>query len=296
MNTLLYCLDVLKIKEDSEVYRNAVKHSNTESENKWISVMKTIASVSVGYIFSQSQLSDFLTLAAKGIEQNKTSTGIIFKMYRDIIENYDNFYDNLKSNYPGIIVDVISVINRDSPINPISIEKFYQSRKQEAAKGKEKISTTITRTITTTAAASHKEKIPLSNDELVERLVHITNRNKKELEKSIERLPYLDLKKISQLSCNYSKLQRYSKLITTKEQLKNEIQREIGRELRSHELIRAANSVRKAKIYIENILDNKFTPDASHGINHVKHNLEYGYSLMNLIELPRRRSRTRYQK
>src|SRR5918912_904736 len=142
----------------------------------------------------------------------------------------------------------------------------------------------------------HKEKILLSKDELVERLIHITNRDRKDLEKSIERLPYSDLKKISELSINYNKLQRYSKLITTKEQLKNEIQREIGRKLRSHELIRAANSVRKAKIYIENILDNKFTPDASHGINHVKHNLEYGYSLMNLIELPRRRSRTRYQK
>ena len=130
---------------------------------------------------------------------------------------------------------------------------------------------------TTTAAAVHKEKIQLSNDELVERLVHITNRDRKELERSIERLPYLDLKKISQLSCNYSKLQHYSKLITTKEQLKNEIQRQIGRELRSHELTRAANSIRRAKIYIENILDNKFTLDASHGINHIKHNIEYGY-------------------
>jgi hypothetical protein len=41
--------------------------------------------------------------------------------------------------------------------------------------------------------------------------------------------------------------------------------------------------------FIENTLDNKFTLDSSHGINHIKHNLEYGYSLMNLIELPRRR-------
>src|ERR671927_1479337 len=123
MNTLLYCLDVLKIKEDSEVYRNAVKLSNTESENKWISAMKTIASVSVGYTFSQSQLSDFLTLAAKGIEQNKTSSEIIiFKMYRDIIENYDRFGESLRSSYPRIIVDVISVINQGHRINPISIE------------------------------------------------------------------------------------------------------------------------------------------------------------------------------
>ena len=190
--------------------------------NEWISAMKTIASVSEGYIFSKSQLADFLALAVKGIEQSKTSSGIIFKMYRDIIENYDNFSDNLKSNYPGIIVDVISVINRDFNINPISIEKFYLSRKQEAAKGKEKTSTM------TTAAAIHKEKLPLSTDELIVRLVHITNRDIMALQKSIERLTYADLKKISELCRNYSKLEHYSKLIT-KEQLKNEIQREIDR-------------------------------------------------------------------
>jgi hypothetical protein len=86
-----------------------------------------------------------------------------------------------------------------------------------------------------------------------------------------------------------------SKLITTKEQLKNEIQREIGIELRSHEPTRAANSIRRVQLYIENILDNKFVLDASHGINHIKHNLEYGYRLMNLIKLPRRTRRQRIQ-
>jgi hypothetical protein len=80
--------------------------------------------------------------------------------------------------------------------------------------------------------------------------------------------------------------------MTTKEQLKNEIRKGVGRELRPYQLTWAANSIRRARIYIENILDNKFTPDASHGINHIKHNLEYGYSLVNLIELPRRRQRT----
>jgi hypothetical protein len=151
-------------------------------------------------------------------------------------------------------------------------------------------------TTTTTAAAIHKEKISLSNDELIERLVQITNRDKITLQKAVEGLPHSDLKKISQLCRNYSKLQHYSKLLTAKEQLKNEIKREIGRELKSDGLIRAADSIRRAQTYIENILDNKFIPDSSHGINHIKHNLEYGYSLMNFIELPRRRPRTGYQK
>ena len=284
MNTLTYCLNVLKIKDDSEIYRNAVKLAQKTplESSEWISAMRIIANASLDYIFSQSQLSDFLTLAAKALQHNKTSSGIIiFKIYRDIIENYDKFNESLKSNYPGIIVDVISVINRDSTINPISIEKFYLTRKQQAAKGK---------VSTTRAAAIHKEKLPLSKDELIVSLVHITNRDIMTLQKSIERLPFSDLKKISELCRNYSKLQHYSKLIT-KEQLRNEIQKEIGRELRSYELVRAADSIRRARTYIENILDNKFVPDSSHGINHIKHNLEYGYSLMNLIELPRKRKR-----
>ena len=75
----------------------------------------------------------------------------------------------------------------------------------------------------------------------------------------------------------------------TKEEFKNEVQKELGRELRPYRLTRAANSIRRAQIYIENILDNKFMLDASHGINHIKHNLEYGYQLMNLIGRKRRR-------
>jgi hypothetical protein len=129
MNTLTYCLNILKIKEDSEVYRNAVnlgQKAPIDSSNEWVSAMKTIASVSKDYIFSKSQLSDFLTLAAKGIEHNKTSSEVmVFKIYRDIIENYDNFTDSLKSNYPVIMVDVISAINHDSRVNPIIIEKYY---------------------------------------------------------------------------------------------------------------------------------------------------------------------------
>ena len=99
------------------------------------------------------------------------------------------------------------------------------------------------------------------------------------------------MKKISELCRNYSRLEYYSKLIIKEgshEQFKNEIERKLGRLLRSHELGHAIRSIRRAQTYIENILDNKFTFDASHGINHIKHNLEYGYQLMNLIECRRR--------
>jgi hypothetical protein len=43
MNTLIYCLNVLKIKEDTEVYRNAEELAEKvpiEPNSGWISVMK----------------------------------------------------------------------------------------------------------------------------------------------------------------------------------------------------------------------------------------------------------------
>jgi hypothetical protein len=314
MKTLIYCLDILKIEKDSEFYRDAldlVQKNLIESANEsdeWISATKIIAYTysslknnirdDSSCFFSQSQLSDFLTLSAKGIEDKRMSSEIIiFKIYRDIMENYDNFTDSLKSNYPRIIVDVISVINqgvdtKGIKVSPIGLEKYYQSMKQQAAmtkEGKEGVQEPLTST--TTAAAIHKEKIPLSKNDLLESLTQITNRKRQELEQSLATLQDSDLKKISELCINYSKLQYYNKLITregSQQVFKNEIQKELGRELRPYQLARAANSIRRVQAYIENILDNKFTLDASHGINHIKHNLEYGYQLVNLIERTRR--------
>jgi hypothetical protein len=74
VNALIYCLDVLKIKEGSEAYRNAIELASKvpiESPNEWTSATEIIANASLGYTFSQSQLSDFLTLATKGIEEKK---------------------------------------------------------------------------------------------------------------------------------------------------------------------------------------------------------------------------------
>lgn len=66
INTLIYCLNVLKIKEDSEVYRNAAKlvENIAMESNEWTSATEIIANASLSYTFSQSQLADFLTLAA----------------------------------------------------------------------------------------------------------------------------------------------------------------------------------------------------------------------------------------
>ena len=97
------------------------------------------------------------------------------------MENYDKFGDNLKSYYPEIIVDVISVINqgmdtKGTRVSIIGLERYYQSRKQQAvmrAEEKENpltAATPSTRTITK-AAAIHKEKISLSRNALLKFLL-----------------------------------------------------------------------------------------------------------------------------
>jgi hypothetical protein len=323
-----YCLDVLKIKENSEFYRNISAEFMSQTKiplamikihGNWITAMKLIADYSKmlnynnnnnnGHVFSQTQLYDFLALATRIIEGERAKNNIILKILRDITENYGNFSDYLKSNYPGIIVDVISIITKGIDtkgikVNSISIEKYYQSRKQQQGtmtKESEEQTTVTTASASTRAAAIDKDEILLSlysKNNIVESLSQITNREKKEIQESLAKLQDSDLKRISDLCRNYSRLQQYTKLITKKEegsqeQFAKEIQKEMGRKLRSHQLGRAANSIIRARTYIENILDNKFIPDSSHGINHVKHNLEYGYQLMNLIERTRRRQRIR---
>jgi hypothetical protein len=88
----------------------------------------------------------------------------------------------------------------------------------------------------------------------------------------------------------FRQLKKYSRLIIegSGQEFRKEIEKELGREIAAYQLGRAASSVKRVRVYIENILDNKFIADVSHGINHVKYNLEYGYQLMNLIERTRR--------
>jgi hypothetical protein len=313
-----YCLGVLKIKDDSEIYRNITKVIQKKipleiikSHGNWITALMIIADCSRkakgsrnnnnnSHFFSQSQLCDFLTLATKVIvekeEQKRTGqvNNIMLKIMKDIMENYNSFDDTLKLDYPGIIVDIISILHKgidtkSVKVSLISIDKHYQSRKIQATTAK-----TTTTPITTTSA-QHKGKNMLysdSTEELIESLSQITSRGRNDLEESLARLQKADLKRIHELCHNYSRLQKYSNMITggSEQEFKKEIQRELKRKLEPHQLRRAIESVRRVRTYIENMLDGNFIPDASHGINHIKHNLEYGYQLMDLIERRRQKN------
>lgn len=313
MQAVDYCVGVLKIKDDSEIYRNITKVIQikvpltfVKAHGNWITAMMIISGCSRkakdnnnnnSYIFSQSQLYDFLTLATKIIEEKEEgkrigqANTIILKIMKDIMENYNSLDDTLKSEYPGIIVDIISILHngidtKGVKVSLISIDKYYQSRKIQA--------TTSVRATTKTRSTQHNDKNMFSSystEELIESLSQITSRGRTDLEQSLARLQKADLKRIYELCHNYNRLQKYSNMITGGSELefKKEIQRELKRKLEPQQLRRAIESVRRVRTYIENILDNKFTPDASHGINHVKHNLEYGYQLMNLIERRRQK-------
>ena len=321
-------LDELRIT-DSKIKQNAaslVKNLEvTNNDEFWINIMKAIV-VSCDenkYVFSNAELCDFLTIGARGLDNkqyeqnvnpenppmNKVVSDAIFSIYKDIMENYDNADDELKNYYPKIILNIISIIRRGSDIsgekvNLYGLERYYLKNKTDSANRKLDISEPIVADVQNTANIETKKSIDipstqpfaqaalkenvLSKKDLVNSLSIVTGRKKNELNELLTKIPEQDYKKITDLCVNYNKLQKYSKLIGT-EEFSHQIEKELGRKLNDRQLQHATISIRKVKTYVENVLDGKFVPHGSHGINHVKHNLEYGYQLMGLIEYRRRR-------
>ena len=314
---------------DSKIKQNAVSLvKNLEITNRdefWINIMKAIV-VSCDenkYLFSNAELCDFLTIGARGLDDkqydsnvnpenplmNKVVSDAIFSIYKDIMENYDNVEDELKNYYPKIILNIISIIRRGSDINGekvnlYGLERYYLKNKTDYANRKLDISEPIVADVQKTVNIETKKSIDipsaeplvqsalkenvLSKKDLVNNLSIVTGRKKNELSELLTKIPEQDYKKITDLCVNYNKLQKYSKLIGT-EEFSSQIEKELGRKLNDRQLQHATISIRKVKTYVENVLDGKFVPHGSHGINHVKHNLEYGYQLMGLIEYRRRR-------
>lgn len=324
-------LDELRIT-DNKIKQNTsslVKNLETSNSDEfWINIMKAIV-VSCDenkYVFSNAELCDFLTIGARGLDNKKYETKVnsenqlmnkvvsdaIFSIYKDIMENYDNIDSELKNYYPKIILNIISIIRRGSDIsgekvNLYGLERYYLKNKTDAVNGKLDISEPIVADVQKTVniettksidvqsvqalvSPTAKENI-LSKKDLVNSLSVISGRKKNELNELLTKIPEQDYKKITDLCVNYNKLQKYSKLIGT-EEFSRQIEKELGRKLNDRQLQHATISIRKVKTYVENVLDGKFIPHGSHGINHVKHNLEYGYQLMGLIEYRRRYSQS----
>jgi len=303
-NVLSSCLDMLKI-EDAATRRKAVEFvgsvpvATVNAYGKWITAVKAIADACAitDHTFSQSEMCDFLTVAAKGVDSKRLGTKAIndatFHIYVDIMENYQKLGSDLKLHYPRIIVDTISALDKGvdtkgEAVGIYAVDRYYQERKQTApeedpaASYSSKPFEGSSQTTPARASASY-------GDDLVESLMRITGRTRRDLDKSLASLQSVDIKKIRDLSLNYKRLQKYGKLSNPAE-FKKEVEKDLGRRLTDNQLQHAINSIRKASSYIENVLDGKFVPHGTHGINHVKHNLEYGYQLMGLMEPRKRRS------
>jgi hypothetical protein len=299
LNDLNYCLDALKIRNDSigfqpdntEPFLKNITTENVAIFNLRILVLKFIADFiasSFGRIIPQSQLYDFLTLATEGIrEQRRLGTrDIVFKIYQDIMENYQNSDNIIRNNYPGIIVDVVAVLDTglDTTGKKVAIYgvyDYYLMRKSQV----NVLSEPKIKTVDKTQHQIMGEHI------LIQTLAQITGRSEEELELLLTKLTESDIRKISNLCTNYTRIEKYCRLIlTSPKDFRSEVEKELGKKLTDNQVQIAAISIRKVAKYIENILDGKFVPHDSHGINHIKHNLEYGYQVMGLIESKRKRS------
>lgn len=118
--------------------------------------------------------------------------------------------------------------------------------------------------------------------EIAYKIAQIIHRDPSQVKNSLSALPAKELQKLYDICNNYNKILRYGKLTELKD-FKLEIESELGRSLSDKQIRHSQISIKKVQFYIEHILDGKFEPHLTHGINHVKHNFEYGYRLVGLI-------------
>lgn len=309
-----YCLDILKIDkhdDDGKTETRIKKLLHTQNTaffttyHKRLITLKIIADfiTLTSNTLTQSQLYDFLMLStaavvsAEGVRGSKrlqgTTNDIVFKIYGDLLENYQAASDILKLNYPGIIVDVVAVLNNGidtsgKQVSVYGVYDYYLSRKSEPVSNNI-AGVDVSNKITSDEDKNKRER-DASNNDLVQSLVRIAGRNSKEIEESLARLNNSDIERIRNLCVNYPKIDKYCRLIAAdRKHFIDEIEREGGgKKLTKYQIQIAVISIKKVRKYIENVLDRKFVPHSSHYINHTKHNLEYGYQVMGLIESSKR--------
>jgi hypothetical protein len=219
---------------------------------------------------------------------------------------YDSLDDKSKIAYPKIIVDVVAILAKGVDTSgkriPVhNVEVYYQTRKSDVISSTA-VSPSATPVTTATAASIENiDKRALNEDEeseLVGVLNKITERGREAIQVSVAKLEKRDVLRLKDLCKNYSKIQKYSELIADRDNLqkfKTTLQNQCGRKLSSFQIQHAASSIKKAKLYVENVLDGKFTPHGSYGINHTKHNLEYGYLIGGLMQPSRKRTGTKVE-
>ncbi len=120
------------------------------------------------------------------------------------------------------------------------------------------------------------------DDGVIHGISRITGRDCLSIRQSLTTLPNKEIKKLHDLCNNYDKIFRYGKLDNPKD-FKLAVELDLKRPLSDKQSRHSQTCVKKVRYYVESMLDRKFEPHLTHGINHVKHNFEYGYSLAGLI-------------
>src|SRR5918997_1868822 len=317
---LTRCLQLLKINHDERMRKTAFEliEKSNDFENRsqhwdWITALNAIAGSCLlnQRAFSQSEVYDFLTVAVTTSLEGRTKAidELVFRIYRDIMATYDSLDDKPKIAYPKIIVDVVAILaegvdtsGKRIPVH--NVEVYYQTRKSDVISSIPVSPSAIPLTTATAASIENIESVKIEKgalkedeeSELVGVLNKITERSKEDIQVSVAKLEKRDVLRLKDLCKNYSKILKYSKLIADTDNLqkfKAALQSESGRKLSSFQIQHAASSIKKAKLYVENVLDGKFTPHGSYGINHTKHNLEYGYLIVGLMQPSRKRTGSR---
>ena len=314
---LTRCLQLLKINHSEQISKTAFEliekfsdRGRASRHGSWIGALNAIAGSCLlnQRALSQSEVYDFLTVAVTTSLEGRTKAidELVFRIYRDIMATYDSLDDKPKIAYPKIIVDVVAILaegvdtsGKRIPVH--NVEVYYQTRKSDVISSIPVSPSAIPLTTATAASIENIESVKIEKgaltedeeSELVGVLNKITERSKEDIQVSVAKLEKRDVLRLKDLCKNYSKILKYSKLIADTDNLqkfKAALQNESGRKLSSFQIQHAASSIKKAKLYVENVLDGKFTPHGSYGINHTKHNLEYGYLIVGLMQSSRKRS------
>ena len=120
------------------------------------------------------------------------------------------------------------------------------------------------------------------DDGVIRGISRITGRDCHSIRQSLTTLPNKEIKKLHDLCDNYDKIFRYGKH-ENPEDFKLAVELDLKRPLSDKQSRHSQTCIKKVRYYVESMLDRKFEPHLTHGINHVKHNFEYGYSLAGLI-------------
>ena len=311
-DALLHYFNNLKISSDDPLFSTSMSYVEKISvrelqvQPNFLEAVRVIvqAAREIGYIFDHSELSDILTIAVGEIRKDRraeeknlqTFDQVVFNIYKDLNENYQSFNDFLRESYPEILVNVISVIHSGKDASGVRIDSYNAEAYYRTRKDQQDVAQSFNLDFSKVEVSQVRKPVAgrvISDQRLVDSLAQITGRTTGSVRDALQGLSEYDLNSIKDLCSNYNKLQKYYDIAGDEREFKEIAERELGRKLLDSQVQHAILSVRRSKIYIENILDDKFVPDKSHGINHVKHNLEYGYQLIGIIQSKRKRKNRR---